>query len=275
MTGNTSPPAWLAGVMLSVAVARTSFRQQLAYRGAALGGMVTNAVFGALLCSVYIALFSARGGSAIGGFDNSSTLTFVWLGQALIMPVMIWGSWDIAQMIRTGDIVSDLLKPYSFFGYWLSRDLGRAAAMVLMRAIPTFLIGWLFYALVLPGQPARWFGFALSVLLAVMLSFSLRFCFQIIAFWWTDIQGLRSTQTLIVNFFSGFLLPIAFYPGWLRPLMNVLPFRGMMMSPIDVWLGNGNALILLLAQAAWLVVMLAAASLLFRLAVRKVVVQGG
>ena len=269
------PAGWLAGLALAAALARTAFRQQLAYRGAALGGLVTNAVFGAFLASIYGALYVARDGAPIGDFDRSAALTYVWLVQALIVPTLVWGSWDIALSIRSGEIVFDQLKPYSYFGYWLSRDVGRAAAAVLMRMIPTFAIGLIFYTLVVPDHPAQVLAFAVSLVLAVLLSFALRFIVNLVAFWWTDLQGLRSGQLVLFSFLSGFLLPIGFYPGWLQATLNVLPFRGIIMSPIEVWLGDGSIPLLLFGQAGWFVVVVVAANRLFAVAVRRVVVQGG
>lgn len=269
------PTGWSAGLALGLAVARTAFRQQLAYRSAAIGGLVTNAVFGAFLASIYGALYVARDGAPIGDLDRSAALTYVWLVQALIVPTLVWGSWDIALSIRSGEVVFDLLKPYSYFGYWLSRDLGRAGAAILMRMIPTFAIGLIFYTLVVPEHPMQVLAFLVSAILAVALSFALRFCVNMIAFWWTDLQGLRSGQLVVFSFLSGFLLPIGFYPEWLQIVLNVLPFRGIIMSPVDVWLGDGNAALILFGQGAWFVMIVALARWWFGVAARRVVVQGG
>ena len=269
------PAGWMAGLALGAAVARTAFRQQLAYRSAAIGGLVTNAVFGAFLASIYGALYVARDGAPIGDFDRSAALTYVWLVQALIVPTLVWGSWDIALSIRSGEIVFDLLKPYSYFGYWLSRDLGRAGAAILMRMIPTFAIGLIFYTLVVPDHPAQFVAFVVSVVLAIALSFALRFCVNLIAFWWTDMQGLRSGQLVVFSFLSGFLLPIGFYPEWLQIALNVLPFRGIIMSPVDIWLGDGNVALILLGQAVWFAVIVTLARRWFAIAAGRVVVQGG
>jgi ABC-2 type transport system permease protein len=264
-----------AELALAGALIRTSFRQQLAYRAATLGGLATNAVFGAFLASIYGAVYAARGDAPVGALDRDGALTYVWLTQALIVPTMVWGSWDIATAIRSGDVVADLLKPFSFFGYWLSRDIGRALAGVLLRFLPTILLGAAFYPVVVPGDVARWLAFGAGLAGAVGTSFAVRFAMNMVAFWWNDLSGLRSLQLAIIGFLSGFLMPLDFYPGWLQGVLDVLPFRGMIMTPVDLWLGNGDAVGLLLAQWGWLAVLVAFAQWLFRRAVRKVVVQGG
>ena len=103
---------------LYVEVARSSFRRYLAYRSATLAGLFVNSVFGVLLASVYIALYRDReAGATVAGFALTDLLTFVWISQALIAVVSLWGWWDIAQSIQTGDVVSDLMKPFNYYGY--------------------------------------------------------------------------------------------------------------------------------------------------------------
>ena len=275
MGRDSVPRDALPTLAMAVAVIRTAFRQQLAYRTAAIGGLVTNAVFGAFLASVYGAVYAARGDVAVGGLSRDGALTYVWLAQALIVPTLVWGSWEIATSIRTGAIVAELLKPYAFFGHWLARDAGRAMAGVLMRFVPTLALGFVFYPIVVPVDWWRWLAFGISVVGAVAISFVVRFCIQLVAFWWNDLTGLRSAQLAIVGFLSGFLMPIDFYPVWLQRVIDVLPFRGIIQTPVDVWLGNGNTVGLIAAQLAWFIGGLAFAQWLFGRAVRKVVVQGG
>jgi hypothetical protein len=62
-------------------------------------------------------------------------IDYVWIAQALIMPVYFWNWWEIANTIRTGDVVSDLAKPFDYYAFWLSRDAGRAIYHTLLRHI--------------------------------------------------------------------------------------------------------------------------------------------
>ena len=64
-------------------VARLSYRRQLAYRTANLSGMVTNGVFGYLRAVVVISIFESR--ESVAGYPLTELLTFLWIGQALLM----------------------------------------------------------------------------------------------------------------------------------------------------------------------------------------------
>ena len=67
-------------------IARSSFRRATAYRSAYIAGLLTNAFFAALRCSVYIALYGAGGGSPLSptGFTLQDALSYTWVAQSLI-----------------------------------------------------------------------------------------------------------------------------------------------------------------------------------------------
>ncbi len=80
---------------------------------------------------------------------------------------------------------------------------------------------------------------------------------------------------MLVNFFSGLLLPLAFFPPWLEFIANLLPFRALLMVPNEVLLGQRSALSGLALQLFWVVVMTVIARAMLRAGERKVVIQGG
>ncbi len=263
-------------VRLYVEVARSSFRRYLAYRGATLAGLFTNSIFGVLLASVYIALYQDReSGATVAGFSLPDLLTFVWISQSLIAVVSLWGWWDIANSIQSGDIVSDFMKPFNYYGYWIARDAGRASAQVLMRGIPTLIIGAVLYDMRLPSTGWDLLAFGISVMLAVAVSFGLRFILNVLAFWLMDITGVNALAAAVVNLFSGMLLPLAFFPAWFETLANVLPFRSIIMSPVQAYLGQGNVPVILLGQVVWFAILVLGGLGLLRMATKRVVVQGG
>lgn len=256
-------------------VARRSFQRHLAYRGATLAGLFTNSVFGVILASVFVALYRSRGGGSVAGFSLPESLTYIWIGQAMIMVIYMWGWWEVALSIQSGNVVTDLMKPFDYFGFWLSRDLGRAGCHLLTRFVPTLIVGALLYDLALPGSALTWLAFAASLVLAVIVSFAFRFLLNLSAFWLTDVRGVGGVALVAINFLSGFLVPIPFFPSWLRTVADVLPFRAIVMLPIEILLGHGSAGTALGLQAFWAVALCAAAEGVVVLAVRKVVVQGG
>jgi ABC-2 type transport system permease protein len=79
-------------------------------------------------------------------------------------------------------------------------------------------------------------------------------------------------------FFSGLLLPLTVFPGWLGELARALPWSALLQVPADIFLGRrtGAGLVTALVfQAGWAVVLLGAGRLFQSAATRRVVVQGG
>ncbi len=74
-----------------------------------LAGLATNMVFGFMRCAVLLTVFA--GNARVAGYDPARTVTFVWIGQGLIAVVLIWGSTEFGERVRSGDIGVDLLRP--------------------------------------------------------------------------------------------------------------------------------------------------------------------
>jgi ABC-2 type transport system permease protein len=261
---------------LYVEVAKRAFQRQLAYRTANLAGMVTNAFFGYVRAAVFLAAFQTQ--ETIAGYDAQAAVTFTWITQAIIMVVVLWGWWDVEVTIRSGDVVSDLSKPFSYLGFWLARDYGRAVYFVLFRCIPILLVGQVVNGLRWPQHPATWLALAVSLTLAVTLSFAWRFMINLSAFWTTDARGLGGVASTLVLFFSGFVVPIRFFPDWLRGPVAALPFAGISQIPADIFLerfSSYGVLAALAHQAVWSLVLLGACQWLVAVATRRVVTQGG
>ena len=269
---------------LYAAVARGSFRRYSTYRAATWAGALTNTVFGFFIAYTYRALWSIR--PHLGGYDLSSALTYVWLGQALLMPVAAMGGGvqdDLEARIVSGDVAVDLYRPVDQQGWWLSADLGRAGYHLLSRGVAPMLVGGLFFPLRLPAGgllPAAvtWVCFLVSVTLAVVVSFSLRYLAALTGFWLLDPRGVRQISVVLGMFFSGFLLPLSLLPGAVAAVALRLPWAAMIQLPLDVYLQRttGPALIGALAlQLGWALALLGAGRLLQRAVLRKVVVQGG
>jgi ABC-2 type transport system permease protein len=257
-------------------VAVRGFRRFATYRAATFAGIFTNTAFGFLRAYVLIGLFASR--DVVGGYDIDDALAYVFVGQGMLMTIYLWGWWEIAIAIRSGNIVTDLSRPLNLQFYWLAQDLGRALYHALFRGIPPFLVGLAFFRFGLPREPETWLFFTLSVVLAVCISFALRFLINLAAFWLIDYRGTGAIVIGVWTFLSGFAVPVAFFPSTLRTVANVLPFRAVFQTPVDVFLEQEAGFELLRAitlQAMWAIALLFAGRLLLAVATRRLVVQGG
>ncbi|MEV7088664.1 ABC-2 family transporter protein [Streptomyces sp. NPDC093085] len=261
------------------AVAVGGFRRYATYRMATAAGVFTNTVFGFIIAYTYIALWDQR--PQLGGYDLSQAVTFVWLGQALLMTCSMMGGGfedELIERIRTGDIAVDLYRPADLQLWWLAGDLGRAAFHLVGRGIAPMAVGSLVFELTMPGSPLVWVAFLASVTLGVVVSFAVRYLVALSAFWTMDGTGVAQIAFLAGTFFSGLLLPLTVFPGALGEIARALPWASLLQIPADVFLGRRTGWGLVEAyafQASWAAALLATGRLLQGVATRRVVVQGG
>jgi ABC-2 type transport system permease protein len=266
----------VAALRTDLAYARRGYARYSAYPAATIAGAFTNTVFGFLRAYVLLAVFAQR--EVVGGYDPGGAVTYVWLTQGMLMTIFIWGWRELAFRIRTGDISTDLVRPVDPLRAGLAFDLGRAAYHAIFRGIPPFLVGALVFPLTLPASPLVWVLFLVSVGLAVIVSFAVRWLYNASAFWLMDDRGVTIIVGTAIALFSGSLIPVSFFPGWLGAIANATPFPAMIQIPVDIFVGRlagFEALAALGTQLAWAVALLLAARATFAAGVRRLVVQGG
>src|SRR5688572_11030379 len=131
----TRPPVWgvrAFGVRVARSIAMRlywelavrGFQRTAAYRTAAVSGAITNTFFGFLRAYVFIALFEARPDA--GGYTLQDALTFTFLTQGMAALTEVFSWWRIAETVQTGQVATDLSRPFDYQYYWLAQDYGRA-----------------------------------------------------------------------------------------------------------------------------------------------------
>lgn len=259
------------------AIAASGFHRYATYRQATFAAAATNSVFGFLRTYVLLAVVGSSG--VVAGYAGPQLATYVWVGQGLIGVVMFWGWADLADRVRTGDVVTDLLRPVHPVTSYLATDLGRATHAMISRFLLPVALGAVFFDLYTPKRPATYPLFVLSILLAVMTSFFCRYAVNASAFWLLDIRGVQLAWMLGSGVLSGLYFPLRFLPGWFTTVLWVAtPFPSILQTPLDVAVEReppAATVGLVGLQAMWVMLLLALCRLIQRRAERKLVIQGG
>ncbi|ADD43804.1 ABC transporter permease [Stackebrandtia nassauensis] len=263
---------------MTLALARAGFRRYSTYRQATAASILTNSMFGFLRVYVLFAAVAAAGGVA-GGYTREQLSTYTWVTQGMIGVVALWGWNELADKVRTGEVVGDLLRPVNPIWTYFATDLGRAGFASCTRLLAPIVVGALVFPFYWPRHPASYPLFLVSVLLAVSVCFALRYLVNLSAFWLLDSRGITAVWTLVSGLGAGLYFPMSFLPGWLAFVMQYLtPFPSIMQFPADVLVerdGFGGQFTRLAVQALWALICLAIVFAVQRRAVRKLVVQGG
>ena len=160
-----------------------------------MAAVVTNSVFGFLRFAVLLAVVAA-GARTVAGYDAPQLATFVWAGQGLIGVVLLWALTELADRIRTGDVVTDLLRPID--PVWqLARRRPRPGR--LRVAHPLRRAGGRGRARLRPLRAERPVTYRCSrarSLLAMIVCFGCRYLVNAAAYWLLDVRGPQTAWTL-------------------------------------------------------------------------------
>jgi ABC-2 type transport system permease protein len=272
-------PAFSWYLRLYAALAAAEFRRYATYRQALVAAVFTNSVFGFLRCFVLLAVAAGASGTAAAGYDARRLATYVWVGQGLFGTVNIWGAPELADRIRSGEVVADLLRPVDPVWQYLAADLGRAGFAAVTRLVGPVLVGAVAFRLYYPTRPVTYPLFVVSVTLATVVCFACRYLVNATAYWLLDARGAQIGWVAASGTLSGLGFPLAFLPAPVATaLYLVTPLPYLIQVPADVLIER-HTLPLTVAmvggQAAWAAVMLALAWVVQRRAERRLVIQGG
>jgi ABC-2 type transport system permease protein len=273
----TRPP--VAGVRTIRALAGAGFRRYSTYRQATVASTFTNSVFGFLRCYVLLAALAGTGVGVAGGYDARQIATYCWASQGLIGVVMLWGWNDLADRIRSGDVMADLLRPLHPVTSYLAADLGRAVYAALTRFAVPILVGAIFFDLYVPRRPLTYPLFVVSVALGVAVSFGVRYLLNTVAYWLLDVRGVNMAWAFASTVLAGLAFPLHFLPSWaVWSIWLATPFPSILQAPLDVLVERAPPVQLVgvvAGQAAWAVALIGLCWYVQRRAERKLVIQGG
>lgn len=217
-----------------------SLQQEIAYKANIVLGQLRNILQIFLIFFLWDAVFTSRNGE-IFGYNKAKILTYIF-GILIIRSVVLSSkSVEAAGEISRGAFSSYLLKPFSFFKYWIIRDLSNKTLNIFF-AIIEFLL--LFYILKPPfflqTHLITLLSFLLALLIALIIYFCLIFIASAVPFWSPDASwGAQFLLTAIfVEFLSGAVFPIDVLPSTFQFLLNLTPFPYLLYFPLQVYLGN-------------------------------------
>jgi ABC-2 type transport system permease protein len=225
-----------------------------------------------------MAVFDSSPHDVLNGMTWSQTVAYISIAMLLGNTLYSFVDYQISGTVRSGDLIIFLMRPLDFQLYFFLTAVGQILLNILLIGVP----GILFITLILRldfsfGTSAVFF--IPSMLLGIGIAFLLDYLVGIIAFYTESIFGITNAKGMLLMFFSGQLVPLAFFPAALRQVAMVLPFQAVINTPVslltDASLDIVSGLNMLLVQFIWVLVLIIISRLFFNRAVRKVTVNGG
>lgn len=257
--------------------ARLAFQRRAAYRLANWTGVAVNVFFLLVHSQVLLAFFRARPG-ALGWTPYEAVLYFA-ASEALLMVVGIFPDYryNLAERIRTGEVVTDLARPVTLLYRELAERYGTALYYLIARFPPVYLTGLLLYG-VAPPLRLEICLFPVSLVLAIGVSAGLWYVACSSAYFRDTAIGELSALVFVNTVLGGMVVPLDFYPDWLRTIADFLPFRATLYTPVALLTGklSGFALAFgLLHQTVWLGALVALSLAIESRGTRRLATQGG
>lgn len=259
-----------------LAILSARSRTLLQYRSAAIAGIVCQFFWGLIRIAGFAAFYRSTTSPQPMSFPQ--VVTYIWLSQAFMRMVPIGIDSEIRSMVNNGSIVYELTRPLDLYGFWFMRSIASLTAPVFIRCIPIFLIAGLFFGLHAPPSFEALLAFLLSLACAVILSAAIQTLLTISLLWTISGEGVIRITNVAVWIFSGLTIPLSFFPDWLLPVVNILPFRGLMDLPFRLYIGHlqiSDLYHVLMTQIVWILSLFIIGRGILSMGLRRLVVQGG
>ncbi|MFU2326558.1 ABC-2 family transporter protein [Pseudomonas sp. NFX98] len=177
----------------------------------------------------------------------------------------------VSTNVHEGQLEGIFIKPIGYFKYNLFIFFGESA----LYYIPVLCI-----ALFVVVSGGSWVGVSGFIVLSVanlLFCFLLGFLMSLSTFWLTRPDMILSFQVVLASVMGGTLLPIAYWPEYLQPLMKYNPFRLIISGPAEFLLRPSSVLLmeLLCLYFVWFFIMLVACRNVFKVATNKYSGVGG
>jgi ABC-2 type transport system permease protein len=270
-TGMRTAPRWpYLSLMLNAA------QQAAAYRSRILLSAIGNGIWIVAVYYLWRTVFAA--GGQLAGYDWGTMQTYLVLAYAINALLSFSSTARLYNLVRTGDVAQELLRPVDYLSAQLAIALGGGLIEGIISAALALIVAALVVGVAPPASPTAALLFLPSIALGFVIKFLISFLAALLCFWTVNGVGLIWAQTAMVNLFSGALVPLAFFPDWLRAFAAWAPFQGIVATPLSIYQGQAAGWDLAGAvalQLVWVVVLWGLAQALWGPATRALDIQGG
>lgn len=259
-----------------LSIALTSFQQAITYRLTTLTNIALTFIWVFILYFLWQAAFNEH--QMIQGFTWDEMRTYVVIAYGLNALI----SWRIASnmmyTIRTGEILRDLTRPLNYCLNQISIASGAAMVEGILSLGLTLVVGLVFIGIQPPADATAAALFAIAVVIGFFTKALIVFSVSLLTFWTLNGVGISWSREAVINILAGTIIPLAMMPAWLQAIANFAPMRGIVSTPLMIYLGKAEgveALKLLGLSVGWLIALWFFANWAWKAAFNRVEIQGG
>ncbi len=255
---------------------RIRFLMKLAYRTNYYSGILIYSINIGAYYFLWTAIYSGQ--EAIQGLSVLQMTTYVaigWMARAFYFNNI---DREIASEIKDGKVAIEMIRPYNYLGMKTMQGLGEGLFRLLFFSVPGMIIVSFLFPLSFSASAMTWGLFFLSLVFSFIVNSQINLLTGIMTFFLFNNIGLIRAKRVVIDLFSGLLLPITFYPEWAQSIMAYLPFPAISYIPNMIFTEGfvGSEIYYGIAtQVFWVLVLIVPIQLLWALAKKQLIVQGG
>lgn len=255
---------------------RIRFLTMLAYRVNYYSGILIYTLNIGVYYFTWQAIYGGQG--TLAGFTADQMTTYIavsWMARAFYFNNL---DREIANEIRDGSVAIQFIRPYNYIMVKMMQGLGEGCFRLLLFMTPGLIIACILFPVQLPTEPRLWLIFAWMLFMSFLINTQINIITGLSAFFVENNEGMMRMKRVVVDLFSGVIVPISFFPGWLITLNEWLPFQAITYLPSSVFTGRvpqDEILGVLGVQLIWLIVLSIPIVWLWRKARLRLFVQGG
>jgi ABC-2 type transport system permease protein len=248
----------------------------LAYRFEVFAVVVTQLIV--MVASVCLWNSAYGNEKVMEGLAKNQMVTYAVLAVVLHSLFQFGVQSSISRGVRYGTIAVQFLRPVDIIAMYLCDDLGDMATAFFLKTVPLLVLGAAVFGISPPASTPALLLSLLSVVFAFIILWLLSALTGMITFWAMSLGQLGVVKDVLVNILSGMLIPVWFFPPFLRAVLRFLPFQYTYQTPIGIYIGKipvSQGLFEIAVQLIWAAVLYILVRLVWHRARKHMLIQGG
>lgn len=260
-------------------IIKIRFNLLLQYRVAAFAGAFTQFFFGIIMVMILYGFYNSSTGEM--PIDYKVAVTYIWIGQAMLGMLPWNGDSEIQNLIRTGNVTYELIRPMNLYNYWFARAFALRTAPTLLKSLPLFVVALLLpkdYSMSFPPNIQALVGWIVVTFGALMISCTITNIINMTTLYSLSGDGIQRLLATIVTICSGMIVPLPLFPDNFKQVLNYLPFGGLVDIPARFFTGEIPIEQLLKYfgfQCLWAMILYILGQWILNRKIKDLVVQGG
>lgn len=278
ITTSGGDPGWMRMLLHPgkyTAVSRITLLTNLAYFMELLWRTVFMSLIIFIFSQLWAAIYSGTGAQSLGGLTYQQMIWYLVMTEAIVLARPRVDNL-IDQEVKNGDIAYRLNKPYSYLMYHYAAYM----AETVMRLVVNFIAGSLIARLMAGAIQVSFSSILLFIpaaLVGLSIEFFIKVCIGLGAFWVEDTESFSFLYDKALFIFGGMMIPLDLLPDTIRRISMVLPMNFVLYRPARLFAAYDAEAVwpLLGGQLAWLALIGLLCSIIYRMGVKRVNVNGG